>query len=366
MPLRKIGDVELLELQGTPDEMGTEHGRLLKKGIQMLIERYVRRSERIFEVPYDYLVREAQRCKPFIPDSYILEMEAIASASEVPFDELLAMNCIADVDGCYMQQILRCCNFVVGPPATTDRLFLHGRNLDFPPGGNLLPRTAAIVSRQPASADTLPTLAIGWAGFVGMFTGFSAAQITAAEISVPAQDSSVEGVPISCLIRYGLEHSSSVADFAQIVKSTPRTCGYNLAVSDGKTQTSCGIELTHLLCERRGPQNGILVVDDVCLCKRTGSSRLSYPAGAFRHARMMELIDGHRGQIDTDLALTFLKDRYDMAYANPQGRGYNCICNSHTVQSVLFFPAEKRLLISNARVPAPNGEYRELRTESLW
>ncbi|MCP4639502.1 MAG: hypothetical protein GY851_03675 [bacterium] len=365
MPLNKLNGLEVLELRGSPEEMGAEHGTLMRDRIQHGIEHFLKQSDTIFDVSFELLSREAKRCEPFIPHPYIQEMKAIAAHSGVPYDDILALNCLVDVDGCHTQGILQCCNFVVSPPATRDGMVIHGRNLDFPHGG-VIPGMAITVVRRPAQSDALPTLGVTWVGFAGMLTGCNAAQLSAAEVGCPAKDSALDGMPIPFLIRDALERSHSAEAFFERLRGSRRTCGFNLAVCDGKTGDALGIEFTHSLCERRPARKGVLVVDDVCFCKKTAANRLCYPAGAFRHARAMHLAGTYRGAIDVDTALGFLRDRYDMAHAVHRGVGYNCLCNRHTVHSVLFLPAENRVLIAHGEVPAPTGVYREVDLARLW
>lgn len=363
MPIARVGGVRVLCLTGSPGEMGLEHGRLLRETVAETVERYIHRSHRTFQVPYEYLIGAVRDCLPQIPGPFLEEMEGIAEGAGVPFEDIVAYNCIADIDSCYMQRILRCCNFVLGPPATADGLFLHGRNLDFPPLNDLMAEAAVAVAR----ADEVPNLFVSFAGMAAGFTGTNAAGIAFGEVSAPSHDACLDGVPLAVLMRHVLGRATDLDDAVRLLKATPRTCGFNLALSDGKARRACGVEMTHGLCATREARGGVLVVDNVCFCRRTGTHRLTYPEGAFRYARVMQLVHDHYGAIDEGRALSFLRDRHDMARpADDPAHGYNCICNEHTVHSVLFLPAEGRLFLSHGCIPAPEGPYREIRLDEVW
>jgi hypothetical protein len=289
-------------------------------------------------------------------------MAATARAADIDYADVLAMNCVITIDAHNMETAYHCCNFVAAPPATRDGRIMHGRNLDFPHGGVLQEFTVAVL-RAPESGAA--TLAVGWVGFAGLLTGLSGFQMSMAEVGVPARDSRLDGIPIGFAIRSVLERAQSLDDCYDLISGLRRTCGFNLALCDGKTGAACGIETTAGLCERRRAIRGVLVVDDVCMCKNTGENRLSHPAGAFRHARMTQLIAQNYGKIDVETALGFLRDKYDMARGISHGRTYNCICNQDTVQSVLFLPAERKALIAHGKVPAPSGGYTEVEFDSL-
>ena len=364
MPLLLIQGLEVMELQGTAGEMGYEHGRLMKDRIQLGLEQFVRRSQTLFEVPYQFLCAEARKLEKFIPPLYLEEMRALSEASEVSFEEMLAINCMVDLDAIYMQRIMQCCNFVLGMPATRDGLFLHGRNLDFP-HGKVLNKMGIVVVRKPASG-AVPTLGVSWVGFVGMLTGCNAAQLTVAEVGTPARDVSINGVPVTCLLRAGLERSSDPSDFCNFLRAAPRTAGFNIAVSDGKTEDAAAVEITSRLCERRNARDGTLIVDNLCLCRKTSLNRLTYAAGALRYARMVQLVHENYGRIDAAVAMQFLKDKFDSVFRTSTGHTYNSICNDHTIHSVLFLPKIQRLYVSHSSSPAPAGPYHEVDVSKLW
>ncbi|MCE9629083.1 MAG: hypothetical protein K8Q91_03760 [Candidatus Vogelbacteria bacterium] len=365
VPLELIESIPILLLEGTPEEMGHEHGRLLKNEIGLLVDGFVRRSNEIFGVPYHFLLEQSARCANFIPSMYLEEMRAIAEGCEVPYADILALNCIADVDGCYMGALHQCCNFVLLPSVTRGRL-IHGRNLDFPLGRDIHARVGICIARSPASETLLPTISPTIVGMVGTYTGMSAARLSLSEVSTPASDCDIEGVPISIVLRMVLEKARNLADALEIVKNVPRTCGYNLALADGKSGEAGAIEFTRSLCAWRSARRGTLIVDDCCQCPQTARNRLTYSAGTFRYARMRTLIEEHRGALCAEAALRFLRDKYDGATGRENGKSYNCICNHHTIQSVLMFPAEMSLAVAHEMIPAPDGEYRLIDMSSIW
>jgi len=185
-------------------------------------------------------------------------------------------------------------------------------------------------------------------------------------VGTPVTNPTLEGVPFALLLRETLEACGTLDACRDHVRARPRTCGFNVLICSGSESAACCIESTPSLFGWRRSRKGRLAVDGVCLCAETGRDRLVPPANAFRHARITELLSMHAGEIDVPLALQFLRDRYDLARAAARGRGYNCICNEFTVHSALFLPAEQRLYVSHGSIPAPEGEYHEIRLDDLW
>ena len=364
MPLTKHESLTILELAGSPEDMGREQGIVFRDMIQDDVRNFLQRNRDEFDMPEAFLTEMIHKAEPFIPEPFLREMATLAEYAGVAFEEILILNCLADIHNCANLEVAQCCNFVVFDAATSDGVLMHGRNLDFP-HFNIITKVSVVTARKPSEMGRLPTLSIGWAGYVGMLTGMNSRQITAAEVSSLAKDSGMDGMPISFLLRDCLERSHSLPEATAIIRDAPRTSGFNLALSDAKAREAIAIEFTRSLCETRRPRKNVLVVDDPCFCPGTARERTGYLWGAFRHARIMELIHQHRGEIDVPLALEFLQDRYDIAFAVSRGRGYRCICNHETVQSALFLPELDTVYVAMGSVPAPRGGYEKIDTRAL-
>ncbi len=351
-------------LAGTPREMGEEHGELLRDEITLSMTHFLRKSEEIFDVPYDFLMREARRCEVHIPEVYLEELKYVAYASGIDYDELLAYNCLADVDAFFERTVHHCCNFILTSSATENGELMHGRNLDFPLDRQVQEAVSVCISRCPDSG--LNNLSVTTAGCVGTYTGMSQTKISVAEVVSPHGTGSPDGVPVSFLLRSILDHASSLDEAFEMVEKHERTCGFNLALSDGKTGQAMCIEYTHDVCAHRGPHDGVLVVDNPCLTPKAARNRLTYAAGTFRFCRMMQLIRENRAHLNEQTVLDILKDRFDVVSGYSLGNSYNCICNYHTMQSVLMFPEQLTLLASLSEIPAPLGKYGRVALVDLW
>lgn len=364
MPFELRGGLRMLRLSGSPEEMGEAHGIALREGIHAFVERFLRRGEELFEVPFEVLLRRCVECAPFVPDRYLREMRAVAEASGVPFETILAMNCLVDVDNVHGAEVAHCCNFIAGGTAARDGVLMHGRNLDFPHGG-VLPELAVVIIRRPEAGSGHATAGIAWPGYVGFLTGYSAAQISVGEVGSPISTPTLGGMPFFLLLRGLLEECSTLGECRDYIEAHPRTCGYNVALCSGRENSACALECTPSVVGHRNMRKDWLVVDGVPLTARAARGRNVIAADTFRHARMTQLINEHLGRIDIETGLSFLRDRYDPAWGKANGRGFNCICNEFTVHSVLFLPSEERMFLAQGQIPAPMGTYQELDMRAL-
>jgi len=366
MPLLTVGNLPILKMSGTPAELGWEHGKVCGPLIQAMIAGFLRECESFCDVPYDFMIDRASETESYVPTDYLEEIHAIAEASDVPYLELLAWNCLPDIDACFMRRILQCCNFIVMPSLAAGEQMVHGRNLDFPAPAALHAYCSIIVARFP-TGNSLPTISVGWVGQVGTYTGCNRAGLSIGNVAAPSNMDGLSGVPMGMILRRALEDSATVDGVAETIKGHARTCGFNTACADATHNTACCIESTPRLCCVRYPRKGYLVVDNLCLCPETSKYRLVYAAGVLRHARMTQLLEEpHSNGVDP---LSLLKDRYDLSACetrSPEFRDCNTICNYLTAQSVVFSLAENSLSVSCKTIPAPLGEYERLKLDSIW
>ncbi len=363
MPVENINGLRVLTLSGTPEQMGEEHGTLLGEEIRTHVMEFLRRGKRLYGVPYEQLRDMGTQLLQWIPDVYLREMRAIAKASDVSFEDILALNCLVDIDAVY-GAVGHCCNFLVRGKASASELLIHGRNLDFP-HGNILQKVSWVIIRRPKDTQTHNTIGIAWSGFVGFFTGYSAAQISVGEVGTPVSNPKLSGIPFSILLRNTLEQCSTISECGKHVEQSHRTCGYNIVFCSGRDKDALAVECTPTLIGKRSFRKDFLVVDGICLTPKTARNRSVMTADAVRHARMTHLVVSHTGRIDVSKGLEFLRDRFDGVWGKHGGRGYNSICNNQTVHSVLFLPAKKKLFIAQGSIPAPIGDYHELSAEAL-
>ena len=121
--LEMIDGTKMVYLEGTPEEMGHQHGVLLKKSVRDLVERvlYGVGVGSSFEKGRWFFgeIEEAQKhIEPFIEDRYLREMDAIALATKLDREEIRLAN--------YFPELFHCSGFAVFGNATADGKLYHG------------------------------------------------------------------------------------------------------------------------------------------------------------------------------------------------------------------------------------------------
>jgi len=343
-----------LKLSGTPAALGAQHGASLGEGFRADCESFLHSAETIFNTPYERIRANLEVLDRFVPDEFRQEMQGLAQAAGVTYENILALNTFLDTSGILVAQRPHCINLVAYGPATTDGRLIHGRNLDFPAAG-FAEKTAAVFMYRPEHGNAF--LSVAWGGFIGAVTGMNEHGLTVTEISASNHRVSPEGIPVMILLRMVLQYASSIEEAIEIIRSSPRTAGFNITLTDWRVPEAVCVEFDAEKVGIRRARKSLLVVSENSLTPRLAKQEL-WQCGPARHIRAHDLADQHYGRITPEIMIEILRDRWDPIYRR-QGKSYNCLCSNETVQSVVFLPQERRALISNRSVPAPDGEYVE-------
>ena len=379
--------------------MGAQHGAALAPLVRRAVRDFIVASDRLFETPNDRIRQNLETLDRFVPDEYRVEMQALADAAGVTYEDILALNTFLDTDGIVESEKSYCINLVAFGPATADGRLLHGRNLDFP-AGEVAEKAAAVFLYRPqgisakrpdaheprrdsstsplanardsarndcygaceggADNSSASFLSVAWAGFIGALTGMNEHGLTVTEISSRTRHVSPEGVPLMLLLRMILQYASDIEEAIEIIRSTPRTAGFNITLTDWRVPEAVCVEFDAERVGIRRARRSVLVVSENRLTPALSPGQRLSPSGVARHIRAHDLADQHYGRITPEVMIEILRDRWDAVYRR-HGKSHNCLCSNETVQSVVFLPEERRAWISNRRLPAPDGEYAKYR-----
>jgi len=276
--------LRILHLSGTPYEMGYQHGVLLREQVRARIRDHVWGGLiREGRVSHLLLLRHAREVGSRIPSEYREEMAGLADGAMVSYSEVLLLNTHGDLiaqpwPDSQIQDLLLSTSppFVPhlgpgydperispaaqggssgavlgGPPrgtfalfgsATRDRTLLHG--LDFASPAPPLEELLLVVYRPEAGNGFV---GLGLPGMVGFQIGLNEEQISVTALPSPSQDASLEGTPLSLVLREVLQYAGDIPTAVRILASADRTTGHNVLVGDGKRPLAEAVEFsTHL------------------------------------------------------------------------------------------------------------------------
>lgn len=247
--LEKVGAQLVLHLKGSPEEMGRQHGTLLKDHIATNIKGIkgkANESGMMAEATLDMIWRKQTE---FVPERYVKEMQALAEASGVDFDTIRRMNCIPEM--------FHCSGFAVFGKATKNGALYHGRILDYGVEIGLQDHAVVIIAEPEGFA---PFVNVTYAGFIGSVTGMNLKQIGFGEMGGSAIGP-YEGVPMAFLMRRGLEEAGTLEEARALFRDSKRTCEYYYVLSDAKIPSALAIGATARKIEFAGPNEATELLD---------------------------------------------------------------------------------------------------------
>lgn len=310
---------KVLFLKGTPEEMGAQHGTLLKAEVQNLMDRVLYgvgvgssfAKSRWF---FTEIEEATGRFGKFVDPRYTREMDAMASAAGVLREEARLAN--------YFPELFHCSGFAVFGDATAGGRIFHGRVLDYMKGIGL-EQNATVIVHQPEQGHAWVN--ISYAGFIGSVTAMNAKHISVGEMGGRGEGQ-WDGKPMAQLIREVMEKAGTLDEAVAIMQRGPRTCEYYYVIADGKTKRAVGIAATPtkfevVLPNQAHPQLPHPIKDAVLM------------SAGDRYEELARRVKGGFGKLDADGARDLM--------TRP-------VCMNSNIHSVLFAPDTLDFWVANA------------------
>lgn len=317
--LEDYDGTKVLFLKGTPEEMGHQHGTLMKKQVRALVDHilYGVGVGSSFEKGAWFFgeIEQAQkRLMPFIDPRYVQEMDAIAVAAKLDREEVRLAN--------FFPELFHCSGFAVFGDATVGGRMYHGRILDYLKGIGL-EQNATVIVHQPDQGYAWVN--ISYAGFVGSVTAMNEKHISIGEMGGRGEGN-WDGKPMAQLLREVMEKAATLDEAIEIFRRGPRTCEYYYVLCDGKTRRAVGIAATPSTFEMIQPG--------------TSHPRLPHAikdavlmSAGDRYERLAERVQKAHGKLDDQGARDLM--------TRP-------VCMNSNIHSVLFAPDTLDFWVANA------------------
>lgn len=235
--LEIVDGTKVLYLKGTPEEMGRQHGVLLKKDIRGLVDHIlygvgVGSSFEKGEWVFGGIEAAQRRLHPFMDERYYREMDSLADASGLRREEVRLAN--------FFPEMFHCSGFAVFGRATVAGRLYHGRVLDYLRGMGL-EQNAVVMVFQPEQGNAWVN--VGYAGFIGSVTAMNEKHISIGEMGGRGEGN-WDGKPMAELVREVMEKANTLDEAVAIMRKGPRTCEYYYVISDAKSGRAVGIGAT--------------------------------------------------------------------------------------------------------------------------
>jgi hypothetical protein len=352
--LYEVGGLRVLELRGTPEEMGEAHGRLLAKDIRWLVGEIFDRG--VSRNRWRRIEAGARVMERHQPERFRREMRSLAEAAGVDHMKIVALQLFGDAERGMLPEdnperrrleevTQKCTTYAVFGPATRTGECIAGRNFDYF-YEEVSERASIIIDCRPEGRRRFVTLS--WAGVANGWTLMNDAGLVAANNSAFGESESLEGVSTCFMQRLVMEEASTVKEGIALVRRTPRAVGTAMLLAGGDPPDAVQLEYDHESLAVRRAHDGFVIASN-----GFRSLRLTQPLGpeeyAFgRYGRLLKLIRRNHGRIDRT-----------MNFAAARGVPLESI-NLHCV---VLFPSDLSMTVSMGKVPACREPFVGLRME---
>lgn len=325
--LRWIDGHRVALLEGTPEQIGTAHGELLREEALRCVDSVLYSFGTVQTVVNGRWFRHDlehayARLSPHIPEHHKQETRALAASLQLDPHLAEALN--------VFPEMFHCSGFAVFGSATEGGKLYHGRVLDYMTTIGLQDAATTFIM---APKGKIPFANVGYGGFVGSVSGMNSKAISLGEMGGRGEGK-WDGVPMATLMRRALEECSTLDEVMDLWKNNPRTCEYYYVFADGKTNRAVGVaavpeSVEFLQPGQSHPLLGEGIKDAVVL---SAGSRLE---------ELRKRVTSLHGKIDRQAAESLM--------CRP-------VAMESNLHNVLFVPADGVLYVANADHKHPAAE----------
>ena len=328
--LRWIDGQRVVLLEGTPEQIGTAHGQLLRDESIRCIDSVLYSFGTAQTIAngrwFRHDLEQAYaRLSPHIPEHHKQETRAMARSLKLDPGLAEVLN--------VFPEMFHCSGFAVFGSATQGGKLYHGRVLDYMTTIGLQDAATTFIM---APQGKIPFANVGYGGFIGSVSGMNAKAISLGEMGGRGEGK-WDGIPMATLMRRALEECSTLDEVMDLWRTSPRTCEYYYVFADGKTNRAVGVaalpeSVEFLQPGQSHPLLGEGIKDAIVL---SAGSRLE---------ELRKRVTKQHGGIDVSAAQSLMSRPVAM---------------QSNLHNVLFVPADGVLFVANAdhKQPAADRPY---------
>ncbi|MBD1999216.1 hypothetical protein H6F88_12060 [Oculatella sp. FACHB-28] len=367
------GAIKVVWLQGTPYEMGYQHGTLLHDEIASLPIAAIN-ALRLFGRGLG-LTRIATRRS--FPD-VVQECEGLVAATRdigMTMDSCMVLA-FGDVYQAYFTHLLPnilfwegCANFVATGQATADGRFYHGRTLDNGHPVDYWIENTTVFVRQPN--DGIPHAFIAVPGIVWPNSGLNVEGITVSLNTILVEDIgrlSLEGRSNVQLMAQVLKHASNYEAARAFMASEERMRANLVIITDGKSRQAGVFELLGKeMGVRELDETGILYMTNHFVSPQTAGKDIPPDESSLlRYERFEQLLEpdglySRYGELSPETIVEILRDRTHaktLEASSPDIFDDDAsIGGNGSMRQVVFDPEKLLFWIAAGPVPVPENPF---------
>jgi len=230
--LRYINQLPVAILEGTPEEIGEQYGKLVLAPAATLMKSVPEFIKAMgLAEKYPELIKLGQTLLDHTEPDFRTEMAAVAKGAGIDLEVLVFSNTMADI-----YKLGGCSTVVVEPSRSMTGNPIFGRNFDWPPFKNLGDHTLIVVFKPKGKHAFV---SVNMPSVMGIISGMNDAGlcITMNEIKKSADKAPTldpDGVPLAYLYRRILEECTTIDEAEVLMRKMKRSTAAAITLCDRK------------------------------------------------------------------------------------------------------------------------------------
>ncbi len=380
---KKIMDGNIfLYLDGSPYEMGFQHGRLLAEEISRgvvpefanpldSVPTYRDKTRIVKWFVMKYL--EFKVYAPLernTPPAYLQELKGIADGSGLDFRTVFIANFLSDmkmvmfkgdITGKFTiaRGVVSCSDFAAANKATRDGKMIIGRNTDYTGQGRWMKNQTVFVY---GPKNGLSYAHISTAGIIKCNAGMNEKGITVGGHFMGFDDAAAGGISFAILENEIMRKASSIDEAISILRNAKIAGSWGLFICDGKTRTAVAVEANSRMVTVRAMKDDVLYLTNYAITEKMAKHDFFRRKNLFmrdiagRYRDLGILIQRNYGRITPEMAAEFMGNHFDFVVNAERSCG-NSVGAISTITSVVFAPEQRIFWLASGSEPAWNNAY---------
>jgi len=224
--------IQVIEVWGTPYQMGYAHGRLVRADLAAYYERFLSTIMGQLGVKGEDLDAAWEQMSPYIAPEFKEEMRGLADGAGVSLRQVRWMHVIADVS--WLPPLhYQCSSFAAWGKAVPDGHLYQMRALDYWMDAHVQDKPALILYRPDRG---YPFVNVAWIGYLGVVTGMNSQGIALSEIGddFGPEHERMNAEPWLFTARRMMQYTASLDEAVALVRNARRISSYDYLIGDGR------------------------------------------------------------------------------------------------------------------------------------
>jgi hypothetical protein len=246
--VQTINNQQIAFLEGSPYEIGYQHGILLTDQIQHNVQRIVDGYLTVLHDPAEAQALLDTAAQSRIPNALTEELQGLADGSGIPLNKIMLLNLLS--------RLFSCSGITAAGAATIQGEPYFVRVCEAHLGEDCQDSSVLFIVK-PKLGNAFAS--IGYAGLVGVLAGINENKICVAEINAQRQKDA-DPLPMVFVLREILENASTLPEANRILKNGHMLTRYTYLMADGTSSASLAAYEANGLLEyvQPGSSYGIL------------------------------------------------------------------------------------------------------------